>query len=438
MTRARERAGGRRLRASSAGTSSRRSPRAARGYGAGAAARARQAPHPPAHRRRGGGRRQPAGRARAARRGLRRGHQPRRRAAQPARAARRARPNDYGPDFARVHVELAQAVVNACRAAGVKRLLHMSALGADPKAPSEYLRSKGIGERAVLAAEDLAVTVFRPSVIFGPEDSFLNLFALLAKFLPVIVLACPQARFQPVYVGDVVQAFLAALADRDARGKRYDLGGPRQYTLRELVEAVCAITGRRRLVIGLGARLSMAQARMLELLPVKLMTRDNVRSMQVPSVCSTPFPFGIEPAALEALAPVLARADRSARALPGAALARRALRPRDAPGRRQQELLVLVAAAVAGDEGARHPVPRAAHPALRREVQAARSSRTRPRARCRCWSTATCTSGTRSPSSSTSPSASRASGRRTRRLRARARSISRRDAFRVSRTCAST
>ena len=212
-------------------------------------------------------------------------------------------PNDYGPDFARVHVELAQAVVNACRAAGVKRLLHMSALGADPKAPSEYLRSKGIGERAVLAAEDLAVTVFRPSVIFGPEDSFLNLFALLAKFLPVIVLACPQARFQPVYVGDVVQAFLGALADRDAQGKCYDLGGPRQYTLRELVETVCAITGRRRLVIGLGERLSMAQARMLELLPVKLMTRDNVRSMQVPSVCGTPFPFGIEPAALEALAP---------------------------------------------------------------------------------------------------------------------------------------
>ena len=212
-------------------------------------------------------------------------------------------PNDYGPDFARVHVELAQAVVNACRAAGVKRLLHMSALGADPQAPSEYLRSKGIGERAALAAEDLAVTVFRPSVIFGPEDAFLNLFATLARFLPVIVLACPQARFQPVYVGDVVRAFLAALDERESRGRRYELGGPKQYTLHELVEAVCAITGRRRLIVGLGERLSMAQARMLELLPVKLMTRDNVRSMQVPSVCGTPFPFGIEPAALEALAP---------------------------------------------------------------------------------------------------------------------------------------
>jgi len=212
-------------------------------------------------------------------------------------------PNDYGPDFAQVHVELAQALVNACRAAGVKRLLHMSALGAELKAPSEYLRSKGVGERAVLAAEDLAVTVFRPSVIFGPEDSFLNLFALLVRFLPVIVLACPQARFQPVYVGDVVRAFLGALDERASHGRHYDLGGPKQTTLRELVETVCAITGRRRLIVGLGERLSMAQARMLELLPGKLMTRDNVRSMQVPSVCSTPFPFGIEPAALEALAP---------------------------------------------------------------------------------------------------------------------------------------
>jgi NADH dehydrogenase len=212
-------------------------------------------------------------------------------------------PNDYGPDFASVHVELAQAVVNACRGAGVKRLLHMSALGADPQGPSEYLRSKGIGERAVLAAEDIAVTVFRPSVIFGPEDAFLNLFATLTRFLPVVVLACPQARFQPVYVGDVARAFVAALDDRGAHGKRYDLGGPRRYKLRELVETVCAITGRRRLIIGLGDRLSMLQARLLELSPVKLMTRDNVRSMQVPSVCDTPFPFGIEPAALEALAP---------------------------------------------------------------------------------------------------------------------------------------
>jgi NADH dehydrogenase len=212
-------------------------------------------------------------------------------------------PNDYGPDFAKVHVELAQAVVNACRAAGVKRLLHMSALGAEPQGPSEYLRSKGIGERAVLAAEDLEVTVFQPSVIFGPEDSFLNLFAQLARFFWVLPLACPEARFQPVYVHDVAAAFVAALDARETFGQVYCLCGPCRYTMRELVQSVCRLTGRRRLVIGLGERLSWWQARMLEFSPVKLMTRDNLRSMQVPSVCEGAFPFDIEPTALESVAP---------------------------------------------------------------------------------------------------------------------------------------
>ncbi len=209
----------------------------------------------------------------------------------------------HGPDFTPTHVELAQAVVNACRAAGVKRLLHMSALGADPAAPSEYLRSKGIGERAVLAADDLEVTVFRPSVIFGPEDRFLNLFAQLAKFLPVIALGSPEARFQPVYVGDVVKAYLAALEDRDAAGKRYDLCGPHECTLRELMEFVCAVTGRRRLIVGLPEGLSYLQAWAMELLPMKLLTRDNFESMRVPSVCDCAFPFAIQPVALEAVAP---------------------------------------------------------------------------------------------------------------------------------------
>lgn len=222
--------------------------------------------------------------------------------------SRRARageegPNHYGPQFAQAHVELAQAVVAACREAGVKRLLHMSALGAGGKAPSEYLRSKGIGEQMVLAADDLAVTVFRPSVIFGPEDRFLNLFALLVALFPVLPLGSPGARFQPVYVGDVVRAFLAALDSREAAGKRYDLCGPREYTLRDLLEQVCRITGRRRLIIGLPDSLSYLQAWTMEFMPVTLLTRDNYDSMQVPSVCDCAFPFGIQPVALETAAP---------------------------------------------------------------------------------------------------------------------------------------
>jgi NADH dehydrogenase len=209
----------------------------------------------------------------------------------------------HGPGFKLAHVELAQAVVNACRMAGIKRLLHMSALGADPAAPSEYLRSKGLGEQAVLAADDLEASVFRPSVIFGPEDRFLNLFAKLAAFSPVLALASPEARFQPVYVGDVVKAMLAALESRDTGGKRYDLCGPHECTLRELMQFVCAVTGRRRLIVGLPDSAAWLQAWMMEWLPVKLLTRDNLLSMRVPSVCDCAFPFGIQPAALQATAP---------------------------------------------------------------------------------------------------------------------------------------
>jgi NADH dehydrogenase len=206
-------------------------------------------------------------------------------------------------DFERAHVELPMAVLTACRAQGVKRLLHMSALGVSASAPSGYLRSKAMGEQAVLAAEDLDVTAFRPSVIFGPEDSFLNTFARLARLFPVLPIACPQARFQPVYVGDVAQAMSYALDSLDTHGKVYELCGPRQYTLKELVEFVCQVIGRPRTVIGLPDRLAYLQALVMEKLPGKLITRDNLRSMEVPNVCAGAFPFGIQPQALEAVAP---------------------------------------------------------------------------------------------------------------------------------------
>lgn len=204
--------------------------------------------------------------------------------------------------FAAAHVELARKVVAACRETGVRRLLQMSALAAAPDAPSAYLRSKGEAERIVLES-GLDATVFRPSVIFGPDDSFLNLFARLAGLMPVLVLASPDARFQPVYVDDVAGVFVRALADPASWGRRYDLCGPRRYTLRELVAWVGRITGNARPIIGLNRSLSYWQAYAMELLPVKLMTRDNLRSMSIDSVCDCAFPFGLKPQALEAAAP---------------------------------------------------------------------------------------------------------------------------------------
>jgi len=212
-------------------------------------------------------------------------------------------PNNYGPDFARMHVELPQAIVAACRAKGVRRVLHVSALGASPTAPSEYLRSKGIAERALLAAEDLDVTIFRPSVVFGPEDKFLNRFALMAKLAPAIAVPCPDAKFQPVHVGDVARALHYALEEPEAVGQVYELGGPRVYTMKELVDFVCAALRRRRIVFGLPNRVSYLQAWMLEHLPGKLMTRDNYRSMQVPNTTQAPFPFRVQPQTMESVAP---------------------------------------------------------------------------------------------------------------------------------------
>ena len=180
----------------------------------------------------------------------------------------------------------------------------MSGLNADPKGPSRYLRTKGEAEAAVVAS-GLDWTIFRPSVIFGRGDSFLTMFAKLLRALPVVPLGSPGARFQPVCVGDVAQAFVHALGDGRTVGQRYDLCGPRVYTLRELVAYVGEVSGAVRPIVPLGPSLSRLQATALEHLPGKVMSRDNLASMTLDSVCGCPFPavFGIVPAAVEAIAP---------------------------------------------------------------------------------------------------------------------------------------
>jgi NADH dehydrogenase len=183
----------------------------------------------------------------------------------------------------------------------------MSALNARVNGPSAYLSSKGRGESMVKSASseeaELHTTVFRPSVIFGRKDSFLNLFAKLVKYSPVIFLGSPDARFQPIYVEDVARAFVSSLDDAATFGESYNLCGPKVYTMRELVEFVAAVTGRKRRVMGLGDALSYLQAWMLEYSPIKLMTRDNFYSMKMDSVCDSPFPFAFEPSSMEQIVP---------------------------------------------------------------------------------------------------------------------------------------
>ncbi|MBP7467415.1 MAG: complex I NDUFA9 subunit family protein [Thauera sp.] len=211
----------------------------------------------------------------------------------------------FGPDFARAHVELPQKIVTACRTAGVARLVHISALGADANGPSEYQRSKAAGEHAIEAAgPDIAWTILRPSVVFGRGDSFLNLFADLARMFPVLPLTGASCRFQPVYVEDVAEAVYQSLTRPDAAGQTFELAGPTVYTLRQLVEYVSALIGKPRPVLGLPEGIGMVQARLMELAPQPLMSRDNVRSMRVDNVASgEPQPFGLTPTALEAVAP---------------------------------------------------------------------------------------------------------------------------------------
>ncbi|RUQ28072.1 MAG: complex I NDUFA9 subunit family protein [Candidatus Competibacteraceae bacterium] len=222
-----------------------------------------------------------------------------------------------GQSFRAVHAELPGKVAEACRAAGVQRLLHMSALGADAaKGPSQYLFTKGAGEQMVMAAaQGLAVTCFKPSIIFGPDDHFYNQFATLLKLSPVLPVACPNSRFAPVYVGDVTQAFEVALENNATVGNSYELCGPRIYTFKELVEDTARMLCLKRLVVGLPDGLARLQGKIMGILPVKFFTTDNYLSLQVDSVCSRNglVELGITPHSVENIMPMHFAGDKSQR-----------------------------------------------------------------------------------------------------------------------------
>jgi uncharacterized protein YbjT (DUF2867 family) len=193
-----------------------------------------------------------------------------------------------GAGFKRAHTELTQHVLSAARSAGVTRLLQMSALKAAPDAPSYYLRSKGEAEKLIRDQNTaLDWTIFKPSVMFGPGDSFLNRFAALLAAIPFIFpLARPNARLQPVFVDDVVNAMLHCLHGGASSRQTYELCGPQAYTLREIVALVAKLTHRRRWIIGLPDFLGSMQAFFMNFVPGRPFSSDNYRSLKVDSVCS--------------------------------------------------------------------------------------------------------------------------------------------------------
>ncbi|MFK7967188.1 MAG: complex I NDUFA9 subunit family protein [Burkholderiaceae bacterium] len=214
----------------------------------------------------------------------------------------------YGADFARAHVELPHVIAVMC-AKHQKRLLHVSALGADPERtqlPSGYLRSKAAGEKAIANSGLTDYTIMRPSVVFGPGDSFLNLFAKLQRFAPVMPLARGGAQLQPVYVGDLVTAMANVLDNPATFGKAYEVAGPEIFTLKELVKLAGEYSGHPRLVIDLPDSIGSLQALALEYAPgPTLMSRDNFESLAKPNIATGPMApeLGITPQSLTVIGP---------------------------------------------------------------------------------------------------------------------------------------
>lgn len=193
-------------------------------------------------------------------------------------------------DFRRFHVDFIKAVVEACSESGIKRLLHVSALGADQATGSSlYLRSKGEGENLLhtFGQRDLQVTSFQPSVVFGKDDAFINRFAgILKLFFGYFPLACADSKLAPVYVGDLVARMLATIDDLESISRRYTVCGPEVFTLRQILELIIDALQLPVRVMPLGKGLSRIQALILQNLPGKLFTMDNYRSLQTDNVCS--------------------------------------------------------------------------------------------------------------------------------------------------------
>jgi NADH dehydrogenase len=209
-----------------------------------------------------------------------------------------------GGGFRRAHTEFTRNVLQACRSANVPRLLQVSSLGAAPDAPSHYLRSKGEAEQ-LIQSSGLSYTIFKPSVLFGPGDSFLNRFAQLLGAIPLIFpLARAQARFQPVYVDDLIEAIVRRLQPGIQTQETLELGGPDIYTLREILVLVAKLTGRRRWIMGLPGFIGRMQAFMLNFVPGRPFSSDNYKSMLIDSVCSQNgfAAVGIEPQAMPGIA----------------------------------------------------------------------------------------------------------------------------------------
>lgn len=209
-------------------------------------------------------------------------------------------------DFQRIHAEGPGMIGRLAAKDGVSQLVHISAIGADPNAPSRYAATKGVGEGLLRDAFPSA-TILRPSLVFGPEDQLFNRFAAMARLLPVMPVICGNTRFQPVYVGDVADAAMAALARPDAAGAVYELGGPRVWTFRDLLAYVLQETGRKRRLIDVPLSLARLQACIMEWLPGKPLTRDQLLMLQRDNVAGANMPglkeLGIVPTPVELVVP---------------------------------------------------------------------------------------------------------------------------------------